>query len=110
MATKLAAVGEYDVIKPFSAVGVEAYPVTSQEEFKKKVRELVEEGAGVILVSDKFVSGAKEIFEDVSSEPLPCLLTIPGPLGASEFTRQRIRNLVKKACGVDIMGEKKESL
>ncbi|MCK4330564.1 hypothetical protein KAX02_12065 [candidate division WOR-3 bacterium] len=110
MATKLAAVGEYDVIMPFSAVGVEIYPVTSEHEFIKTVQELIEENVGVIFVSDKFLSGAESIFKEVSFKPLPCLLSIPGPLGASGFTRERMRNLVKKACGVDLMGGRKGSL
>jgi len=110
MATKLAAVGEYDVIMPFKAVGIEIYPVTSSGEFIQKVMELIDEGVGVIFLSDKFLDDAESIFEKVSARPLPCIIAIPGPLGATEFARKRMRNLVKKACGVDIMGKRKESL
>ncbi|OYD15241.1 hypothetical protein CH333_06225 [candidate division WOR-3 bacterium JGI_Cruoil_03_44_89] len=110
MATKLAAVGEYDVIMPFKAVGVEIYPVTSDKDFIQMVMKLIEEEVGVIFLSDKFLDGVESIFKKVSVRPLPCLIPIPGPLGATEFARKRMRNLVKKACGVDIMGKRKESL
>lgn len=110
MVTKLAAVGEYDVIMPYKAVGIEIYPVTSDQEFIQKVKELIKEGVGVIFLSDKFLATAESIFEEVSTKPLPCVMSIPGPLGASEFTRRRMRNLIKKACGVDIIGKRKESL
>ena len=109
MATKLAAVGEYDVIMPFKAIGIEIHPVTSSKEFIEKVNELINKGIGVIFLSDKFLDGAESIFDMVSARPLPCLVAIPGPLGATQFSKKRIREIVKKAYGVDIMGKERSS-
>ena len=101
---KLAAVGEYDCIMPLKAVGVEIHPVTTDQEFIQKVTELIDAEVAVIFISDKFLDGGISIFEKVSARPLPCITPIPGPLGAGQFARTRMRELVKKACGVDILG------
>jgi V/A-type H+-transporting ATPase subunit F len=100
--TKIAAVGAKDLILPFKAVGVEIHPVSSSQEAKKILLSLLEKGFGIILISDNFAEDVKDVFKKVSGVPLPVLLTIPGPRGSTGFTTKRIRELVKRAVGVDI--------
>ncbi len=103
MGTKIASIGELDVILPFKAIGADIYPVTTPDEAREVLRELLRKDVGIILIPDDLVPKISDFLAEIRKEPLPCILPIPGSKGSSGFALKEMRELIKKAVGVDIM-------
>jgi len=102
MAIKLTAVGAKDIILPFKAIGAEIFPVSNAQEARAVLEKLTQKEAGIILVSEDLMPGLKDFTEETMGEPLPCILAIPGGKRSSGFRAGEIRELIKKAVGVDL--------
>lgn len=105
MKTKIAAIGEEDIILPFKAIGAEIYPVVSPEEAKNVLEKLFSEDIGLILIPDDLIPNIRDSLSQVKGKPLPCILSIPGSKGSSGLAMSEMRELIKKAVGVDIIKE-----
>ncbi|MCK4352021.1 V-type ATP synthase subunit F [candidate division WOR-3 bacterium] len=103
MSTKIAAIGERDVILPFKAIGADIFPVSSPEEAHSVLGKLLKEGIGIVLVPDDLIPGIKDFLAQTTGTSLPCILPIPGSKGSSGHGTKRLRELIKKAVGVDLM-------
>jgi len=107
MPTRVAAIGEADIILPFKAIGVETHPIKDVEEARQILNELIKKEVGIIFVTDEFAHKLKDCFEKTKETPLPSIISIPGSKVSTGFAVARVRALVRRAVGVDIM-EKKE--
>ena len=116
MGTKIATIGEKDIILPFKAIGAEVFPVSNPEQAREVLNKLLKEDFGIILVPDDLLPHIKDFLSQIEGTPLPCILPIPdskmyGPKGSrdtpwrvpTKFGVNKMRELVKKAVGVDIM-------
>lgn len=104
---KIAAVGEEDLILGFKALGIEVYPVTSPEMMAEVVEKLMSSNEyGIIFVSESMAEKVEAIVADFGFQPLPSVVYIPGSEGGQGFARQRIRRIVERAVGADILSGK----
>jgi V/A-type H+-transporting ATPase subunit F len=103
MKTKIASIGELDVILPFKAIGADIYPVSTPEEARDVLQELLKQEIGLILVPDDLVPDIRDFMTQIRGLPLPCILPIPGSQGSSGFRANEMRELIKRAVGLDIM-------
>ena len=103
MGTKIASIGELDVILPFKAIGADIYPVTTPDEAREVLRKLLKEDVGIILIPDDLVPEIRDFLTEIRGESLPCILPIPGSKGSSGLALREMRELIKKSVGVDIM-------
>jgi len=108
MPTRIAAVGEADTILPFKAIGVETYPIKNVEEARQILDELIKKEVGIIFITDEFACKLEDCFEKTKEVPLPSIVSIPGSKASTGFAVSRIRTLVRRAVGVDIMEKKGE--
>jgi len=106
MTGKIAAVGEKDIIEPLRMVGIDIYPVV-----KKDVRDtllsIVNKGYAVVLIGENSIEGIEKLFLKLSSMPTPSIVPIPGKGKSRDFAYKRLRELIKKAVGMDILKEEK---
>ena len=72
-------VGSGDECTGFSLVGVETVKAETAEEFKEKVRQLIEnEGVGVLIVADRFAEEFIESFgEEMRKRGRPAVVFVP---------------------------------
>jgi V/A-type H+-transporting ATPase subunit F len=103
MKTKIASIGELDVILPFKAIGADIYPVSTAEQAREVLQELLKQEIGLILVPDDLVPDIRDLMIQVRGEALPCILPIPGSKGSSGAKTKEIRELIRRAVGIDIM-------
>ncbi len=107
MSIKIAAVGDKDVIMPFKAIGVEIFPVPKREDtegFAETItHKLIKEDYGLIIVTEDYAEKLKKVFDEIKEKPLPVIVVIPGSEGAKGFTYARLREIIRKAVGVDIL-------
>jgi V/A-type H+-transporting ATPase subunit F len=105
---KIAAVGEEDIVLGFKALGIEIYPVDDPETTVTVVKKLMDSSDyGIIFVSESLATKVEAIVAESGPRPLPSLVYIPGTKGSQGFAMQRIRKIIERAVGADIMSEKR---
>jgi V/A-type H+-transporting ATPase subunit F len=105
---KIAAVGEEDIVLGFKALGIEIYPVDDPEATVSVVNQLMNSpDYGIILVSESLADKVEALMSEIGPRPLPSLVYIPGSKGSQGFAMQRIRKIIERAVGADILSEKR---
>jgi V/A-type H+-transporting ATPase subunit F len=105
---KIAAVGEEDIVLGFKALGIEIYPVDDPEATVTVVSQLMNSpDYGIVLVSESLAEKVEALRVEIGSRPLPSLVYIPGSQGSQGFAMQRIRKIIERAVGADILSEKR---
>ena len=99
---KVAFVGPYNLISPFKSLGAEIVNTEDKniEEIKKQIES--SDFAIVFVFENVFKDLLK--FEDLISNPEINLVPIPGIKESSGYGMIRIREMVKKAVGMDLGG------
>lgn len=99
---KIAFVGPYDLVSPFKSLGAEIIN-TEDKNIEEVKGEVVSSGFAIVFV---FESVFKKLmkFEDLMSNPKINIVPIPGIEGSKGYGKVRIRDMVKKAVGMDIGG------
>jgi len=99
---KIAFAGPYHLVSPFKSLGAEIINTEDKniEEIKKEIED---SDFAIVFV---FESIFKELlkFEDLIASPKINVVPIPGIQGSEGYGAVRIRDMVKKAVGVDIGG------
>ena len=101
---RIAAIGKQDIIEPLKMVGVDIYPVT-KETAKDVLSKVVNEGYAVVLIGEDAIEGIEDLFLKLSMRPMPSIVPIPGKGKGRNFAYHRLRELIKKAVGTDILKE-----
>lgn len=100
---KIAVMGDYDSIYGFAALGLETYPVDSQEQGHKLLRQLAERDYAVIYMTEAL---AQQLAAEVSryrTAMTPAIILIPGVAGNTEQGIRSVKQSVEKAVGSDIL-------
>lgn len=103
---KTAVVGDISTCLPFRAMGVEAVVAEETDDLPEAVRKLIESGGyGAIFVTEALAEKLSEAIESARYLPLPSIILIPTVTGSLGKGKRAVRETLKKAAGVDIMGE-----
>ena len=100
---KIAVMGYYDSIYGFAALGLETYPVDSQEQGKKLLRQLAERDYAVIYMTEAL---AQQLAAEVSryrTAMTPAIILIPGREGSLGIGKSNIQSAIERAVGADIL-------
>ncbi len=104
---KIALIGEEQDIQAFRALGLDLYPVAQAAEVEAALSKMVKSGEyGMILITESVGEAARAVVEEAAGRALPSLAFIPGGEGSRGFARERLRKIVERAVGVDILGGK----
>lgn len=101
---RIGAVGSSELMLQFRAAGVMVKYSSTVDEGVKAVTELVRSGCMVVFVSDELLEGMKEILSHYSAEPWPLITGFPGRDSGTANSQRIIKDLVRKAVGIDIAG------
>ena len=91
---KIAVMGDYDSIYGFAALGLETYPVDSQEQGHKLLHQLAESDYAVIYMTEAL---AQQLTAEVSR------YRTAGVAGNTEQGIRSVKQSVEKAVGSDIL-------
>ncbi|MBN2363563.1 V-type ATP synthase subunit F [candidate division WOR-3 bacterium] len=106
MEGKMAVIGKIDQILPFSAIGIEIFPVEKAEEAKKILISLAENKYALVMITEDFALDLLETRMKYSSEPVPAIIAVPGAEGVTGSTLQQLRETLKHAVGADVLSDK----
>ncbi len=103
----MAAVGNYDTVLPFQAVGVRPFPVGSgDQEAKKLLEQLARDDYAVVFVEEALFVENQELISRLNQEYPASMIPIPGIRGSLNVGLSAIRSNVERAVGMDIFAEK----
>ena len=105
MKTKVAAIGEQDIMLIFKAIGVDVFPINTEEEAAVQVRKLAIEGYGIIFITETIAVKLDPIINEYSNKFLPSIVVIPGLGGRNNYAVSRLRQAIIKAVGIDTMAK-----
>jgi len=101
---RMAAVGDYESILPFQAVGAEPFFLSEGE--ADKLRELLlkfaREGYAVVFLLDTIFQEGKDLVAEINENYAVSIIPIPGVKGSTGVGVEAIRKSVEKAVGMDI--------
>lgn len=104
---KIAAVGETDIILGFTALGIETFPAVDRQNAADLVEKLISSKEyGIIFVTESMAEKVENLMIEYGSLALPSVVYIPGSKGSQGFAMNRIRRIIEKAVGADILSGK----
>ena len=100
---RIAVIGDWESVMGFRALGLDAYPVTSVEEAKEKVRELAKSDCAVIYLTETVVKDMEDVLSRYKDELTPAIILIPGREGSLGIGKNNIQRAIERAVGADIL-------
>lgn len=112
---KFAVVGNVSSVKLYQALGAETHAVTTNEAARDKVEDLFRATkddeaksavyAVVFVEEDYYKTFPEDLIEKLSRKALPAVIPVPSPAsGNDNFATNRLRKIVERAVGSDILG------
>ena len=104
MEGKVAVLGGADFVMPFSALGLDTYPVEQQRaSIIETARKIVDGGYALVVVAENVARDADEAFADVESRPTPCVVVVPFTTESAGFATEALGKVLKLATGINIL-------
>ena len=100
---KIAVIGDYDSIYGFAALGLDTFPVQTQEEAKKKFNRITAGDYAVIYITESLAAKLEKEIEKFRGELLPAIIQIPGISGNTKAGVEGVKKTVEQAVGSDIL-------
>ena len=104
MEGKIAVLGSADFAMPFSALGLDTFPVGEKtEETVESARRIIEAGYALVVVAENIAEIAEEIFSTQQNRPTPCIIVVPFTTESQGFATKALGEVLKMATGIDIL-------
>ncbi len=104
MEGRIAVLGDTDFVMPFSALGVDTYPVGGSDAQATQAAEKVVEGRyALVVVAENVAYTADAVFAEYQAEPTPCVIVVPFTTGSEGFAAEALGKVLKMATGIDIL-------
>ncbi|MGI6037002.1 MAG: V-type ATP synthase subunit F [Limnochordia bacterium] len=106
---KMAVIGDHDSILGFKALGLEVFPVADGEEGAQVLRRIGKRDYAVIFITENVGAEMLPVVQEFADDPLPAILYIPNNQGSTGMGLEKIRRIVERAVGADILSGKEGS-
>lgn len=100
---KIGVIGDYDSICGFGALGMDIFPVSTVEAGEKTLRNLAENGYGIIYITEEYIEKMPALFEKYQGAQIPAVIPVPSCKGATGFGIGNVKRYVEQAVGSDII-------
>ncbi|MCH7558172.1 MAG: hypothetical protein IIB56_12040 [Planctomycetes bacterium] len=104
MEGKIAVLGGTDFVMPFSALGVDTYPVgLSAGDIAENAKKIISEKYALVVVAENIAPAAEEIFSAYEGMPTPCIIVVPFTTESTGFATQALGEVLRMATGINIL-------
>ncbi len=100
----MAAVGDFESVLPFQAVGVT--PFTPENGLRELLVRLAREQYAVVFLVDSLYRDNQEMVEELNENYTMSIIPVPGIKGSTGIGTRTIRDSVERAVGMDIFSVK----
>ena len=101
---KIAVIGDTDSIIGFRALGLTVLEAATPEAAGEHLRRSVENGFAVVYMTETCFAWQQEYIRSLRSRRLPAIIPIPSITGGTGLGMAQVRESVRKAVGMDILG------
>ncbi len=105
MTGRIAVVGSDEGITVFKAAGVDAFFAADAAAARDRVRRLAADYS-IIFVTEELYSENEEFMKRFDEQPYPVVLAIPSAKGGEGSGDARLKSIMERALGVDILFNK----
>ena len=102
MKTKIAALGEKDIMLIFKAVGADVFPVYDIDTAASQLRKIAKEDYGIIFITETVAIKLDYIIKEYIEMVRPSIVVIPGLGEKNNYAVEVLRNAIIKASGTDV--------
>lgn len=103
MSDSIAFLGSKDTVAGFVPLGVTTYPVTDRPAARTALRRCLADHAAVVFVTEEVAAMLNDELRALRFKPTPAILVVPSAVGGEKVGLERLRALVEKAVGADIL-------
>ena len=104
MEGKIAVLGGTDFVMPFSALGVDTYPVGQVAgDIAESAKKIISEKYALVVVAENIAPAADEVFSACEDMPTPCIMVVPFTTESKGFATQALGEVLKMATGINIL-------
>ena len=101
--SEIAMIGDRDSILGFKALGVAIFPVNTNSESIEALHEVIKQEFKVAFITEQMAPSPEEIANIIGDRTFPIVTMVPSNSGATGLAMQRLKMLVRKAAGADIL-------
>ena len=101
---KIAVIGDADSIIGYRALGMTIFTAASPEAAGEYLRRAVEDNYAIIYITEPCFADNQAYIRSLRSRKLPAIIPIPDLAGATGLGMAQVRDAVRKAVGMDILG------
>ncbi|MHC4638068.1 MAG: V-type ATP synthase subunit F [Planctomycetota bacterium] len=104
MEGKVAVLGSSDFTMPFSALGLDTYPVElDREQITESARKILDEKYALVVVAENVAPIADEVFEEVLRRPAPAIVVVPFTTESKGYATEALGEVLRMATGINIL-------
>ena len=104
MEGKIAVLGGTDFVMPFSALGVDTFPVgLTAGDVAENAQKIIDEKYALVVVAENIAPKAEEVFADYYNTPTPCIMVVPFTTESEGFATKALGEALKIATGINIL-------
>ena len=104
MEGKIAVLGDTDFVMPFSALGVDTYPVgQTAQQINESAKKIIDGKYALVVVAENIAPAVEEVFSAYQDTPTPCIVVVPFTTESKGLATQALGEVLKMATGINIL-------
>lgn len=104
MQGKVAVLGDADFVMPFSALGVDTYPVgDTTDQIIENADKIIAERYALVVIAENIAPVVEEAFAALTNAPTPAVLVVPFTTESKGFATRALGQVLKTATGINIL-------
>ncbi|HUW18669.1 MAG TPA: V-type ATP synthase subunit F [Sedimentisphaerales bacterium] len=106
MKGKVAVLGDADFVMPFSALGLDTFPVGQADaDITESAAKIIEGKYTLVVVAENIAPAVQEAFSPTLKAPTPCIVVVPFTTESEGFATEALAQVLKMATGVNLIQE-----
>jgi len=104
MEGKVAVLGDADFVMPFTALGLDTFPVADESgDIDNNAEKILEAGYALVVVAENIAPAAEAAFESCQNLPVPCVVVVPFTTKSQGYATEVLGEMLKMATGINIL-------
>ena len=104
MEGKVAVLGNADFVMPFTALGLDTFPVTDgSDDVDENAEKIIEGGYALVVVAENIAPAAEAAFESCQNLPVPCVVVVPFTTESEGYATEALGEMLRMATGINIL-------
>ena len=101
---RVGVIGDRDSVLGFRALGMVVLPAETREEILAALEETLKEDCAVVFLTEHAAALVPDRLEQLRERRIPAVVPIPSTRGTTGIGMGQVKETVRKAVGVDILG------